>query len=61
MPCPYGLYDARLAEEFVGAEDEAQRQGGDYDFSQSAYYEGAEALFAHVADIGAQADSCECE
>ncbi len=23
MPCPYGLPDARLAEEFVGAEDQA--------------------------------------
>src|SRR5215472_11696225 len=50
-----------LSEESVGAEDQAQRQSGDCDFSESAYDERAKTLLTHVAYIGAQADACERE
>ena len=50
-----------LSEESIGAEDQAQRQSGDCDFSESAYDERAKTLLTHVAYIGAQADACERE
>src|SRR5208283_3731614 len=48
-------------EEAVCGDDEEEGEGGDGDFADGAYGEGAEALFAHFAEVGAQADTGEGE
>ena len=42
-------------EEVVGAVDQGEGDGGDEDFADGAYGEGTPALFAELAEIGAQA------
>jgi len=46
-------------EEAVGGYYQEEGEGGDGDFADGANGEGAEALFAHYAEIGAKADSGE--
>ncbi len=48
-------------EEVVGGDYQEEREGGDGDFADGAHGEGAEALFAHFAEIGAEADAGEGE
>ena len=46
-------------EEAVGADDKDQREEGDGDFAEETDGEGAEALLAHFAKVGAEADAGE--
>src|SRR5713226_10670394 len=45
----------------VGAENQAEGQGGDGDLAERADDEGADALLAHLAEIGHQPDPGESE
>jgi hypothetical protein len=54
-------YRGLEAEEFAGSHDQGQGEEGDGDFADEAYGEGAEALFAHFAKVGAEADTSEGE
>ena len=45
----------------VYGEDERERDGGDGDFAESSYDEGACTLFEEFAEVGAQAHSGEGE
>jgi len=47
--------------EVVGGEDQQQGDGGDGDFADCSYDEGARALFEEVFEVGAEADSGEGE
>ncbi len=49
------------AEETASSDDQDEGEGGYGDFADEAYGEGAESLLAHVAEIGAQADTGEGE
>jgi len=42
---------------FAGGHHQCQGECGDYDFADGPYGEGAESLFAHFAEVGAQAHS----
>ena len=50
-----------LPQNFIRAENQAESEDGDDDFSDGADHERAETLFAEFADVGAQADSSEGE
>jgi hypothetical protein len=47
--------------EAVGSEDQEQGDGGDGDFADGSYDEGAGALFEEVFEVGAEAYSGEGE
>jgi len=55
----FSLEQELEVEEFVGANYQCEREGGYGDFAYEAYEEGAEALLAHFAKVGAKADSGE--
>ena len=48
-------------EEAVGGDDQEKGEGGDGDFADGAYSKGAEALFAHFTEVGAEANASEGE
>jgi hypothetical protein len=45
------------AEKFVRCGDQAQREDSDGDFAYDSHGEGTEALLAHFAEVGSQADA----
>jgi len=61
---PFGICQMALpigskADEVLGAKDEEKGKSGDNNLADGADGEGAEALFAHFAEVGAQADAGE--
>src|ERR1700731_2397669 len=60
--CFYDIFWLRLpAPDFLRSDYQAQSKNGDDYFADGSYCEGAEALFAHFAEIGAQANACKGE